>query len=210
MTIFGAVSLRAAAAGVEPDLDGARIDEARSTEDQLDIGRLPRALLPVVAETLDHLLLARDDLRQVDVDIVDVDAVVGAAPRQVRDTRAGDHRLGGRAADVDASAADVLALDQRDLPARLGERECQWLAGLAATDDHGVETFGGHCITSLVGCLASLDMTTRTSNPAHASTRVRAAARRRADRSRNAMAPWRSRPWRRCSRRPSACGCRPA
>ena len=41
------------------------------------------------------------------------DAVVGRAPGQVGDARARHHRLGGRAAHVDAGAAHVLALDQR-------------------------------------------------------------------------------------------------
>jgi len=38
----------------------------------------------------------------------------------------------------------MLALDQRDFPPRLGERESQRLAGLAAAEDDCIEAFGAH------------------------------------------------------------------
>jgi hypothetical protein len=70
-------------------------------------------------------------------------AVVRGAARQVRDARRGDHRLGRRAADVDAGAADVLTLHDRGLAAGAPERERERLAGLAGADDDGVEHIRG-------------------------------------------------------------------
>jgi len=48
-----------------------------------------------------------------------------AASREVSDATARDHGLGRRAAHVDASSTDILALDKRGAPARLSERLTQ-------------------------------------------------------------------------------------
>ena len=49
------------------------------------------------------------------------DAVFGRAARHMRNLGAGDQRLRRRAAVVDAGAAEMCALDQRDLPSGLGQ-----------------------------------------------------------------------------------------
>ena len=67
------------------------------------------------------------------------DAVLGSLTRDVGGPGAGDHRLGGRAADVDARAADELSLDHRDGHARGRESPRQRRPSLAGADDDRVE-----------------------------------------------------------------------
>jgi hypothetical protein len=52
--------------------------------------------------------------------------------------RAMDHRLGRRASDVDARAAQMVFLNQRDGPPQIGEAIGERIAGLAGTDDDGI------------------------------------------------------------------------
>src|SRR3712207_535569 len=72
------------------------------------------------------------------------DAVVGRAPVEVGHLRAGDHRLGRGAALVDAGAAHVLPLDERDPASCLrqggGERD----AALAGPDHDSVVVLFRH------------------------------------------------------------------
>ena len=65
-----------------------------------------------------------------------------AAPRiSVRFARPPSHELslGRNAAVIDAGAAEVFALDQRDLPAALREARLEERAGLAGADDDCIE-----------------------------------------------------------------------
>src|SRR5206468_3605303 len=100
--------------------------------------RFLECLLPVAAETPDHGALSFVDALHAHRHRAVVDAVISCAPREIGDTRARHHGLGGRAADVDASAADVLAFDDCGLPACAPERDGKRLAGLARADDDGV------------------------------------------------------------------------
>ena len=56
---------------------------------------------------------------------------------------AGDERLGGGAAVVDAGAAELRLLDHRHLHAGAGKARGEGGAGLAGADDEGVEA-GDH------------------------------------------------------------------
>ena len=65
-------------------------------------------------------------------------AELGGAARHVRGIGAGDHRLGRRAAGVDAGPAERLALDDGDALPGAGEALRKRRACLAAADDDGV------------------------------------------------------------------------
>ena len=58
--------------------------------------------------------------------------------------RTGDQGLGRHAADVDAGAAEGAALDDGGAQAFLGAARRQCRAGLAGTDDDGIEVFCTH------------------------------------------------------------------
>src|SRR5215213_7546737 len=67
-----------------------------------------------------------------------VNAVVCRTPAYVGRLGAGDHRLGGGAALVDAGAANVLAFYDRRLFSGLGQGPGQRVSALAGPDHHGI------------------------------------------------------------------------
>src|SRR5205807_854290 len=97
---------------------------------------------PAGAEALDDGALALTHLCQIDAHGAVLHAIVGAAAGEVGDAGAGDHRLRGRAAIVDAGAADELAFEKGGLPAGAGQRQAERLATLSTADDDGVELLG--------------------------------------------------------------------
>ena len=81
-----------------------------------------------------------------------LDAVIRRAAGEVGDAGARDHRLGRRAALVDACPADMLALDQRHLPPGAGQRRRQRPARLPRADhDAVVRCRARHPVTLLRG-----------------------------------------------------------
>src|ERR1035438_885239 len=97
----------------QPDEQRFGAGETGLAEDQLHIGGLLNACLAGIAETLYDIALALPHAFHVDADVAGVNAIIRASPRQISDAGAGDHRLGGSASYVDASTADILALDDR-------------------------------------------------------------------------------------------------
>lgn len=91
-----------------------------------------QALLVGGAKAVYHRLLPRPDPRQIGPYVADIYTILRRSPRLVRYSRARSHRLGRGAAFVDTAAADVLALDQRYLPTRLGQCQREWRTGLPA------------------------------------------------------------------------------
>src|SRR5207249_1305384 len=83
-----------------------------------------------------------------DLDRAGPDAVIGTPPSEVSNSRAGDHRLGWRAAFVDARATNMLAFNQRRFVA--GARQCgaERTAGLAGAYDDGVVVGSTHELPS--------------------------------------------------------------
>ena len=77
---------------------------------------------------------------EVDFDVgVDGDAVVSGAACDVGGVSTGNHCLCGDAAGVDAGAAEEMAFDEGYRLACGGEADGEGGAGLACSDDDGVE-----------------------------------------------------------------------
>ena len=93
------------------DLDLMRAGEAAMSAIEGEIGRVGDSVLDAGAERVDDLVLARDDLGHVHLDLAGVNAELRRAPDGLGDASAGDHRLGGRAAVIDARAAELALLD---------------------------------------------------------------------------------------------------
>src|SRR5262249_34552613 len=90
-----------------------------------------------------NFVLARLHSWHVDPDSsIHDDAVHGRIARYPRCASARDQRLGRNAADVDAGAAEALALDDRGLAARSGQADGQCGPGLATADHDRVEVLG--------------------------------------------------------------------
>src|SRR5271168_279956 len=111
----------------------------------LDEGAVRQPLKPgleIGAGGADDLVLARHDGREIDAHGSGADAKVAGAPCEVGCISAGDEGLGGRAAAVDASSADELALDLRNFLAGCGDPAGHRRPGLAGADHDRVETAG--------------------------------------------------------------------
>ena len=74
-----------------------------------------------VPEAFDDFVLSVNDLAQVHLNIVRVDAPLRASTSIMGHLRASHHRLRGRAALVDASAAEMFALDKGNFPAMVSQ-----------------------------------------------------------------------------------------
>src|ERR1700716_2002752 len=119
-----------------------RSNEPRVSGEQVEVLCLLNSFQAALAKLFNHTLLALADFAHVDVDIAVMHAIVRRAPREISDASAIEHRLGWRAAIVDARAADVSALDERSLPTRLGQRRGQRLTSLTRSNDDGVVLIG--------------------------------------------------------------------
>ena len=100
-----------------------------------EIGRVVDPVLDAGSERLDDLVLARDDLGHVHLDLAGVNAEFRRASGGLGDAGAGDHRLGGRAAVIDARAAELALLDQSHAPALFGQVGGERDAALTGTDN---------------------------------------------------------------------------
>ena len=113
-------------------------------KDEIDIVGFLQPLLTSRAEVIDDGLLAAADFGHVDGHRPAVHAVFGRAPGQVGDAGGGDHRLGRRATDVDASAPDVRLFDDRRSTAGGGQVQGQWFACLPGAQDNRVKSLRRH------------------------------------------------------------------
>jgi hypothetical protein len=106
---------------VQQHLDRLGAGETSLTQDQVQsLGALD-ALLAATAKALDNVTLALADCFHIHRHRVGLHAIVGGSPGQVGYPRTGDHRLGGRAALVDAGTAQVLAFNEGCLPTSVGQ-----------------------------------------------------------------------------------------
>src|SRR5207249_9844099 len=102
------------------------------------VGAVVDLFLLATAKTEDHFVFLRDNFGQIDADTRRVDTPKRGVSRIVSDLRAVDHCFGGRTAGVDARAAQMLLLDERDGPSQVGEPISERISGLAGADDDGV------------------------------------------------------------------------
>src|SRR5579862_3970376 len=100
-----------------------------------------QARLNAISKAGDDFVLALANARHVNSKFASADAIIGASPSKVGDTAARDHRLGWRAAFVDAGAAHMLALNQYGFVPRVRQRQRQWIGSLSGTDNNGVVVF---------------------------------------------------------------------
>ena len=96
----------------EIDAERLRPGEASVTANQIESRSLIDAPLGTRPKRCDDSALALADRGHIDMHMAALDPVVGGATRQVGDSSTGDHRLGRRAALVDAGPTDMLSLDQ--------------------------------------------------------------------------------------------------
>ena len=128
-----------------PFADGklARPHEARVTAHDLAAFDTGKPFLERPASRFDEIPSAPLDRGEVDGDGAGrADSVVGSAPRHVSGVGAGHHRLGRRAAHIEACAADQMPLDDGDALAGAGEPGRQRRRRLSGADDDGVEILG--------------------------------------------------------------------
>jgi hypothetical protein len=125
------------------DDDGFGASERGLAIDEIEVLCFGDAALAAGAEGDDDVALAFADPLHGDAQGAGVDAVIDTTAGEIGDAAAGDHGLGGRAAFVDAGAADVNFLDQRGAQAGVGKGLAKGSPALAGADDHGVVMLRG-------------------------------------------------------------------
>src|SRR5271169_2703991 len=123
---------------LQADLNGARAGEAGFAEKKIEIGSFFDMGLVAIAEVVDDVALALPNAAQINRDAAGVNAVIRAASREVGDAPACDHRLGGSATLVDASAANVCALHESRPQTCIGKSLAKRRSGLAGTNNDGL------------------------------------------------------------------------
>ena len=130
-----------------------RTGEPALTTDQLQVFGVLEPPLVAGTKELDDIALPPPHRGHVDLDGAGLHPVVGSAADQVSNTTTRDHRLRRQAADVHTNAADLVLLDDRRLPPRLGQIDRKRFPRLSRTNDDGVEALGlrlAHGITPLL------------------------------------------------------------
>ena len=125
------------------DGDGFGAGEGSDAVDQIEVFGFGDAALVAGAKQIDDVALALADALHGDAQGAGMDAVIGAAAREIGDAAAGDHGLGGRAAFVDAGAADVNFFDESGAQPGVGERLAKRRAALAGADHDSVVMLRG-------------------------------------------------------------------
>src|SRR5438552_1640072 len=139
---------RRAAAGIDEnffafeqfvtDLKLMRANKSGVATMEAKVRALVDLLLLATAKAEDHFVFLHDNFGEIDADIQSIDTPARGVSRIVSDLRAMNHCLGGGAASVDAGAAQMLLLDERDGPSQVGEPISERISGLAGADDDGV------------------------------------------------------------------------
>src|SRR5215813_15424116 len=93
-------------------------------------------LLDTVARSAGHMILSSLDRLHIDGDLAwDVHAEIGRTPLHVHGVGARHQGLGRRAAGIDASTAEKLALDDGNASPGVDKALCKRWARLAGSDD---------------------------------------------------------------------------
>src|SRR5260370_2368255 len=77
------------------------------------------AFLQAATKTENDFVFLSNNPGEIDADVRCVDAPARGVSRVVSDLRAVNHRLGGRATNVDAGATQVIVLDERYRPSQI-------------------------------------------------------------------------------------------
>src|SRR5204863_6454703 len=100
------------------------------TQQQIDALCVLQTLLAAIPPAIHNVAFALADFFHIDADWTRLYAVITAASRQIRNSCAGNERLGRCAAFIDARSADVFAFDNRRLASSLGKCRGEWRACL--------------------------------------------------------------------------------
>src|SRR5262249_46196524 len=169
-----------------------------------------RATLEIFQPLLDtftraprHMILSSLDRLHVDDDLArDVHTEIGRTPRHMRGVGARHQGLGRRAAGIDASAAEQVALDHGDRSSVINKALCKRWACLAGSNDDRV--IAVHCFPRRFGAHAELFAIPQ---PPRSPIEARAEPRLPVNRTRHPPGLGRTRAWALRSRPPNACGC---
>jgi hypothetical protein len=104
-------------------------------------GMLDDIPLLIAAESQHDSILSVHHKGKVHFNAAGADAPTRSVPRVMRDLRGSDHRFRGRAAGVNAGAAEVRFLDESNGPAAFSEGIGKRIARLSGADDDGVVLF---------------------------------------------------------------------
>ena len=99
----------------------------------------PEQLTNTIGESLDDRVLALQDGRVIEADVVGQDAEIGAVLHGLQHVGGAQHGLGGNAAPVQAHAARALLLDERHAQPVLCGPNRRGVAARPTADDDDVE-----------------------------------------------------------------------
>ncbi|CAM4034468.1 hypothetical protein DEFR109230_19260 [Deinococcus frigens] len=119
-------------------VQGVRSGEAGLPPDQGDVRVPVHVGFRALPHTGHQIVLALHHLGQTHPDGSGVNSPLGGFPRQVRHAGTGDQGLGGNAPPVEAGAAQLVPLDQRDGASLEAQLERQRQTGHPPADHHGV------------------------------------------------------------------------
>ena len=131
------------------DLDLMRAGEAAMPAIEGEIGIVFDLILDARAKRLDDLVLARDDLGHVHLDLAGVNAELRRTPGGLSDAGARHHRLGGCAPVIDAGATELAFLDESHPPALVRQIGGERNAALTGTDNDRIVSLQGFPPTAL-------------------------------------------------------------
>ena len=136
---------------VVADRDPALADEPTLAAEEVDLPFFEPGQLARVVLVVDRRVAAGEDRRRVELG-VRVDRHAGDPLRLGEHVGRPQQRLRGHAGVVGAFAADQVFLDDRHLPARVGEPPAHDLAGRAGAEDDRVVGLLGHRVAPYPAC----------------------------------------------------------
>src|SRR5260370_16622759 len=95
------------------------------------VGALIDLFLLAAAKAENDFVFLGNNFCEIDADVRCVDAPARGVSRVVSDLRAVNHRLGGRATNVDAGSTQVLVLDERYIPSQIRKAIRETIAAMA-------------------------------------------------------------------------------
>src|SRR5258708_511601 len=115
-----------------------RADKTGMAAMESKMGALIDLLLLSGAKAKNDFVFLANDLGEINAHVGGVDTTAGGIARVMSTLCELDHRLVGRASEVDACAAEILFLDECNSPPKIGEPISEGVAALARADDNRV------------------------------------------------------------------------